>query len=165
MTVVGKILAGLNLIFSVVVAAFAVVSYNASINHAQGFAELKQRYEVVARTNETYKQDNDKLRDQARTFREVLTKRGLKDADVKADELAGTVARRVGAVIDTKDSRIKELEGQLKIAKDAATKSDDTVAKAQGTAEASTEDIKRRQKEVVDLRLAMGAMTKKQGEL
>src|SRR5688572_31890835 len=114
MTVVGKILVFLNLIFSVAVGAFAVMSYTAGSNHAKGFQELNQRYSVVVAAGEQYKKENEQLRDQARTFKEVIAKRGLKDADVKADEYAGTMARRVVAVIDARDKTIEELKGQLK---------------------------------------------------
>lgn len=165
MTVVGKILVFLNLIFSLAVGAFAVMSYTASSNHAQGFDDLKKRYEVVVATSESYKKDNDQLREQQKTFREVFTKRGIKDADIKSEEYGGTMARRVADVIDAKNSTIKALEGQLKIAKDAATKNDQAVAAADGKADASTTAMARRRKEVEDMRLAMGTLSKKNSDL
>src|SRR5262245_35235590 len=156
MTVVGKILVFFNLLFSFAVAAFAVMSYTASSNHARGYKELSDRYQVTAASAESYKQANDQLRDQQKTFREVFTKRGIKDVDVKAEEHGGTMARKVAAAIDARDTMIRELKDQLNNAKNAGTKNDGIVSAAQGTAESSTAASKRREQEVVDMRQAMG---------
>jgi hypothetical protein len=161
MTVVGKILVFLNLIFSLAVGAFAVMSYNASSNHAKGFKELNDRYSVVVATSNSYKSENDQLREQQKTFREVLTKRGIKDVDVKGEQYADQMARKVAAVIDARDSKIKNLTDELKIANDAAKKNDKTVMAATNTSEASTADMQRRQKEVSDLRRANGELAVK----
>jgi hypothetical protein len=165
MTVVGKILVFLNLIFSVAVGAFAVMSYTAGSNHAKGYEELKKQYAVVAASGEQYKKENELLREQSRTFREVITKRGIKEADVKADEYGGTMAKRVVAVIEARDSTIEELKGQLKIAKETATKRDGDVGAADRKADASTTDVVRSRKEIEDMRKSMTTLSTKNGEL
>jgi len=165
MTVVGKILVFLNLIFSVAVGAFAVMSYTAGSNHAKGFAELKKQYDVVAASGEQYKKENELLREQSRAFREVIVKRGIKDADVKGDEYGGTMARRVVAVIDARDQTIKSLTDQLKDARDNAGKTNDQVSGADLKADAATTASDRRKREVEDMRKALTSLSTKNGEL
>jgi hypothetical protein len=165
MTVVGKILVFLNLIFSLAVGAFAVMSYTASSNHAKGFDELDKRYKVVTAASDQYKKENEQLREQHRTFREVFTKRGIKDIDIKGEEYGDKMAKRVGEAIAARDNKIKSLEDRVTIEKNAATKSKEAVDTADGKAEASTDATQRREKEVKDMRVAMGALAKKNGEL
>src|SRR5262245_59890243 len=121
MTVVGKILAGLNLVFSLIVGAFAVLSYTASSNHAEGGKQWKERYEVQNRTSEALKKENDELREQQQAFRTELAslavKQGIKDVDAKQGKDAKDLAVRVTAALKNRDSRIAALESQLKTAR------------------------------------------------
>lgn len=160
MTVVGKILVFLNLVFSLVVGAFAVLSYSAGSNHAAGFAELKSRYEVANATTSAYKQENDKLRDQARTFREAMAKRGVKESDD-----LGAVAKSLGAAIDARDKRIQALERDVQVAKAEAAAQLKARQAATGTSEDATASNARRGKGAADLQAAMDALAVKNSKL
>lgn len=160
MTVVGKILVFLNLVFSLVVGAFAVLSYTAGSNHAAGFKELKDRYTVLSATSDAYKAENDKLRDQARTFRAEVTKRGVKESDD-----VGEMAKRMGAVIVARDQRIEALEKALKDAKDDAGAKGALLADAGITADNAKSAVARRNKEAKDMRDAMASLSTKNSEL
>lgn len=61
MTVVGKILVFLNLVFSLVVGAFAVIDYTARVHWADAYSKVKTQNDVLRSSSETYKREADQL--------------------------------------------------------------------------------------------------------
>ena len=78
MTVVGKILVFLNLVFSLVVGAFAVMDYTARTHWVDGFNTLKARYDVLQSVSNTYRSEADRLTKEKQDLYEKLNKSGVK---------------------------------------------------------------------------------------
>jgi hypothetical protein len=165
MTVVGKILVFLNLIFSVAVGVFAVMSYAAGSNYKTGYEDYKKQYAVVVAAGDQYKKENEQLRDQARTFKESLAANGVKGDDLKAEDQADKLAKRVAVVIQERNKTIEDLKGKLKVATEGATKRDEDVRAADDKSEAATTAVSRRGREVEDMRKAMAELSTKNGDL
>ena len=86
MTVVGKILVFLNLVFSLVVGAFAVMDYTARTHWADGFKTLNDRYVVLQAVNSTNKAEADKLAKEKEDLYEKFKKSGVKALDSTSTE-------------------------------------------------------------------------------
>ena len=100
MTVVGKILVFLNLVFSLVVGAFAVMDYTARTHWVDGYNTLKSRYEVLQAVSTTYKTEADKLAKEKEDLYEKLNKSGVKVLDPANKEEGLRAAEHAIALIN-----------------------------------------------------------------
>jgi len=106
MTVVGKILVFLNLVFSLVVGAFAVMDYTARTHWVDGFNTLKARYDVLQGVSTTYRAEADKLAKEKEDFYEKLNKSGVKGLEPTSKEESLTAATRAVALLKDQASTI-----------------------------------------------------------
>ena len=99
MTVVGKILVFLNLVFSLVVGAFAVMDYTARTHWVDGYKTVSARYEVLQAVSATNKNEADKLAKEKEDLFEKLNKSGVVGLEPKTKEESLTAATRAVALL------------------------------------------------------------------
>src|SRR3954454_20327321 len=80
MTLVGKILVFLNLVFSLVVGAFAVMDYTARTHWADYATKLKSQNEVLRASSESARKENDRLIQERQELVAQMTKEGARVA-------------------------------------------------------------------------------------
>jgi hypothetical protein len=129
MTVVGKILVFLNLVFSLVVGAFAVMDYTARTHWVDGFNTLKARYEVLQAVSTTNKNEADRLSKEKNDLYEKLNKSGVQGLEPGNQEEGLTAATRAVALLkdqaktiatmraENDDLRKREADAKGKVAK------------------------------------------------
>jgi len=113
MTVVGKILVFLNLVFSLVVGAFAVMDYTARTHWVDAFNTLKARHEVLQGVSNTYKSEADKLAKEKEDFYEKLNKSGVKGLEPASKEQALIAAERAVAMLQSQTKAMDEMRLQI----------------------------------------------------
>jgi hypothetical protein len=142
MTTVGKLLVIMNLVFSLVVGAFAVMDYTARTHWAEGYKKLSTQYAIAAGSAAGFQAQRDQLANERALLNAELAKAGgeeLKDTDInKVAAKAVAVLENRARIIDNlkkelrdRDTRMAQLESKIK-----ATESTSTI---------SVEDVKRRQ--------------------
>ena len=145
MTVVGKILVFLNLVFSLVVGAFAVMDYTARTHWVDGYTTLKARYDVLQAVSATNKNEADKLAKQKEDLLEKLNKSGVAGLEPKTPEESLTAATRAVALLKDQAKTIEamrsENDGLRK--READAKAD--AAKSRATQTAMTNEVGIRQ--------------------
>jgi hypothetical protein len=109
MTVVGKILVFLNLVFSLVVGAFAVMDYTARTHWVDGYKTLEARYQVLQGVSTTYKNEADKLAKEKEDLYEKFNKSGVKALDPGSKEESLTAATRVVALLKDQGKTIEAM--------------------------------------------------------
>lgn len=122
MTVVGKILVFLNLVFSLVVGAFAVIDYTARTHWADAYSKVKAQNDVLRSSSETYKKEADQLarekeelysRLNAERVRWAPATKDDKDVGLRVGEAALTELRGRSKMIDDLKVRLESLQKQL----------------------------------------------------
>ncbi|MFO0930634.1 MAG: hypothetical protein U0736_26990 [Gemmataceae bacterium] len=115
MTVVGKILVFLNLVFSLVVGAFAVMDYTARTHWADAYAKVKAQNEVLRATSETYKKEADQLaQEKLRLYENLNTERVKWAPETKDDKDVGfRVAQAALEKLRSNSKTIDELKVRL----------------------------------------------------
>ena len=112
MTVVGKILVFLNLVFSLVVGGFAVLDYAARTNWARSYDDLKAQNQVIVGALNTYRDDagrlnleKDELYKALESKRVQFDKEGKDGKDVQVAE--ETVSKRATCTPEQR-AKVKE---------------------------------------------------------
>lgn len=115
MTVVGKILVFLNLVFSLVVGGFAVVDYAARSNWAQAYKTVTEQNGVLKTAMETYRAESVRLAKDRDDLAEKLgAQRVMWDPAGKDEKDAGfRVADRAVVVLQERAKTIDELKLQV----------------------------------------------------
>ncbi len=115
MTVVGKILVFLNLVFSLVVGGFAVVDYAARSNYAAAFNAVKQQNDVLKSAAQSFQAEAVRLAKDRDDLAEKLgAQRVAWDPAAKDDKEGGAnVAARALAVMKDQSATINDLKGQV----------------------------------------------------
>jgi hypothetical protein len=115
MTVVGKILVFLNLVFSLVVGGFAVVDYAARSNYAAAFNAVKQQNDVLKSAAQSFQTEAVRLAKDRDDLAEKLgAQRVAWDPAAKDDKEGGAnVAARALAVMKDQSATINDLKGQV----------------------------------------------------
>jgi hypothetical protein len=129
MTIVGKILVFVNLVFSIVVGAFAIFSYTARYNYDVQFKELGKNYKTANANAEQFYQEWQK-------------------AKSDADSRVAAVEGRLKALLEENEGYKTQLAGAAKHLADA----DSRTAQAETTAKAAQVDVARRQADAEKLR-------------
>lgn len=165
MTVVGKILAIMNLVFSLVVASFLVVDYKARTHWADGYEKLKKKYEVVQAASTTYQNEANKLAKERQDLNNTLRIAGGKDLEVKTPEDNERVARLAAKLLEDRRKALDELKAELAREKDLVAQERNKVSKYQSASIAFTEEIKRRQEDTEKMRVILKDETDKNTKL
>lgn len=122
MTVVGKILVFLNLVFSLVVGAFAVIDYTARVHWADAYSKVKTQNDVLRSSSETYKREADQLAKEKEELYSRLNGERVqwapltkddKDAGFRVGEAALAALRSRGKMVDDLKVRLESLQKQL----------------------------------------------------
>jgi len=113
MTTVGKLLVFLNLVFSLVVGAFAVMDYTARTHWADAYKKLETQYKVSEGTALNYKSEADRLYKQQADLNDKLASSGDKELRVEKPEDAGKVAQKAAALLTERARTIDELKKQM----------------------------------------------------
>jgi hypothetical protein len=133
MTTLGKILVGLNLLFSLVVVAFIAMTFIPNTNWEAGFnnlktevtkernsriAEVEAKNRMEAQLNLTIKDQKDKLDDtgKERDLAKAQKEKAEKDLGVANAELAKAqnTAKQMQATIENREAEVKNLDERLK---------------------------------------------------
>jgi len=162
MTALGKILVFFNLVFSLVVGAFAVMDYSARTHYAKGLADLDNGITVLTAVRDAYKKEADdnlkKLKDIDDAIRSDAGKLvEIKDTDRPAAVLIGAVQKG--------QEQVRKLAADLEKVRlerqDWKDKHDKAVAVATG----SQQDALRHENEVKQIRKALDAQIKENERL
>jgi hypothetical protein len=162
MTIVGKILVFLNLVFSLVVGGFAVMDYTARTHWADSHAKLAQRVTVAEASGGAYKAENEKLLKEKQDLNDTLTRLVGKGANIQEpDKAARAVAQALSAAQTTVDNQKAEIAG---LRSQLTAEKKKTVA-AEANAQALVSDNRRRQLDVDGLRKTLKEETDKTRQL
>ncbi|MGL4551266.1 MAG: hypothetical protein ACRC33_08760, partial [Gemmataceae bacterium] len=151
MTTVGKLLVFMNLVFSLVVGAFAVMDYTARTHWADGYKKLEAQYQVAAGTASAYKAEADRLTKQQADLNDKLSASGDKELRVERPEDAGKVALKAAAMLDERGRTIDGLKKQLEAKERVITEQKVELAKSQATSTVAVADVGSRGADVTKL--------------
>jgi hypothetical protein len=152
MTIVGKILVFFNLVFSLVVGAFAVMDYTARTHWADGFAKLEKRVQVAEASQAAYKAEADKLQKDKlalyQTLREQAGDKLPKDQQAllrqEPDKTGMAVAQALKDALKTVGDQKTEIAGL----RDQLTKEKSKSVGSEANTKALVSDVERRQRDV-----------------
>ncbi len=165
MTVVGKILAIMNLVFSLVVASFLVVDYKARTHWADGYEKLKKRYEVVQAASTTFQAEANRLTKERQDLHNSLRVAGGKDLEIKNPEDNDRVGKLAAKLLDDRRKALDELKADLARERELVAQERKKVGQYQSAAVAYVEEIKRRQEDVEKMRVILKDETDKNTRL
>jgi hypothetical protein len=142
MTVLGKILVIVNFVFSLVTAALIIMVFVTRTNWKASYDDLAKKYQAARASNDAYVKEVENQKN---------TIIALEGAAKKArDELAAANA--------TADQKVQALQGDLAKVTARAQNSETTLA-------AATEELKRRELEVTNLKTVMAGKDEKLNDL
>jgi hypothetical protein len=165
MTVVGKILVFLNLVFALVVGAFVVLDYTTRTHWAAGYKKLEESYKVVAASNKTYQEEVAKLSKEKADLNEAMTTAVGKMVELKGADDANRVAEIAAKELTRLRQKNEDLKGEVKTAKDDAAKARSEVADFKAVSDRALVDVKKRQDDVDKMRTTLKLETVKNIEL
>ena len=165
MTVVGKILVFLNLVFSLVVGAFAVMDYTARTHWVDGYKTLESRYIVLQGVTGTYKNEADRLAKEKDDLNERLNKSGVKGLETGNKEESLTVATRTIAMLNDQAKTIDRMRAEYDDLKKVADAAKGNVVKYSTMELTMKADVQRRQEDSGILRQHLKEETDKNFEL
>ncbi len=154
MTAVGKILVFFNLVFSLVVGAFAVMDYTARTHWAVKYDELNRQYLASEASRLTYKTEADRLARERDVLNKRLTEDGgaeLKVAGAGDAEMA-RVSTAVVKLLRDRREQVDRLTRDLEKAKKEANEAERNNLKSAAATLSAQEDVKRRQADNEKLR-------------
>jgi hypothetical protein len=162
MTVVGKILAWLNLAFSITVGVFLVMDYTSRTHWVDAYEKLKQKYQVVQASSVAFKAEADQLAKDKQDLNNTLRTVAGDLAEIKNAEDA---ARKAAAMLRDRGNLINELKGQLATAKDQLNAERTKVKQYETTSTVFQQDNQRRLVDSDKLRQILKAETDKNIQL
>lgn len=109
MTVVGKLLVFLNLVFSLVVGGLAVVDYTARTHWKEGFDKVKAQNDVLRAFGESQKREADQLAKERTQLSEKLNAAGVTIDPAAKDGLGDRAAELALAELRVRANTISEL--------------------------------------------------------
>jgi hypothetical protein len=128
MTILGKILVLVNLVFSLVTAFLIVAAYSTRTNWKAGYDKANNLYQVTLADGKFWKDEVDK-------------------AKTKGDQDVAVVKKQVEVVTKERDDKQKEVDAQTNLFKEA----DARAKKEQAATQVVTEELNRRKMEVQKL--------------
>jgi hypothetical protein len=165
MTVVGKILAIMNLVFSLVVATFLVVDFKARTHWADGYEKLSKKYQVVQASSVTFQNEATKLAKEKQDLNETLRRVGGKDLEVKSPEDVDRVARSAAKLLADRGRVIDDLKAEVGRLKDQVIAERNKVSKYESTDTALVQAINKAQIDTEKMRAILKAETDKNSQL
>lgn len=141
MTTVGKLLVIMNLVFSLVVGAFAVMDYSTRTHWAEGFKKLETQYQAAQASAAAYRTSSDQLANEKALLTAELAKAGgaeLQDPD------SSKIASKAIAVLEARARAIDNLKKDLRDRDSRLAQLDLKIKAMEGTTSISVEDVQRR---------------------
>src|SRR5262249_7525900 len=130
MTLVGKILVFLNLVFSLVVGAFAVMDYTARTHWADHAEKLKNQNATLRVTSEAFKKENDRLIQERAALLARMTNEGARVApEVKGLPDVGQIVGALIQALQNRNTELATLRTTISTMRDERKKSDDQLAR------------------------------------
>jgi hypothetical protein len=161
MTVVGKILVFLTLVFSLVVGALAVLDYSTRTQWAAGYKKLEANYQTALESNRVEKAEREKLAKEREDLNNRLTQVVGKFAELRRPEDPARLAQYMTKALE--DYQEKDRNQKRRI--DDLTKDLETEKRKLGQSETgkvvAVNDVGRRQSEVEKIRATLKAETAK----
>lgn len=117
MTVVGKILVFFNLVFSLVVGAFAVMDYTARTHWADGYAKLDKQFQASQASANAYEAEANKLAKEKKTLNAKLVDAGKNELEFKGPEDADRAALQAIKLLEERRKQIDDLKTLLETQK------------------------------------------------
>jgi hypothetical protein len=161
MTVVGKILAWLNLAFSITVGVFVVMDYTARTHWADAYEKMAKKYQVAQASSVAFKAEADQLAKDKQDLNSTL-RTISKDLEIKN---ADDAARKAARLLEDRANLINELKGQLTTAKDQLAAERTKVRQYETTSTVFQKDNERRLVDSEKLRQILKAETDKNIQL
>jgi hypothetical protein len=163
MTVVGKLLVFLNLVFSLAVGTFAVLDYAARTHWADRYQSLSKKYQVVDASSQAWKAEAAKLEKDRKALNARLIAGagpaiGLKGLD---DPAADEAAQRAAKVIEERGRAIEKLQGDVAKLQGQLAAAEKRTRSSDATSEASLAETKARQTDSDKAREILKAETEK----
>jgi len=172
MTTVGKILVFLNLVFSLVVGAFAMLTFTARTHWAHKYEDLKKSYTVLSASARTYESEANRLTGEREDLNKRLYEYGRKDLQLnpknKDDEVKQETARAARAAIDLlkeRDKQIVELQEKNNTVTRKLEALERSVVGYKAGTKIAQEDVKSRQADVEKLRDTLRLEVKRNNDL
>jgi hypothetical protein len=145
MTLVGKILVFLNVVFSLVVGAFAVMDYTARTHWADYGLKLKAQNDVLRASGEAARKDNDRI---TQAHADLLARLML-EANRVAPEVKGSDPQQIGQALiqalQNRNTELATLKTELSTRRDEKKKADDQLARYRNMEEAYKKLVETRQ--------------------
>src|SRR5262249_36903332 len=147
MTVVGKILVFLNLVFSLVVGAFAVMDYTARTHWADYADKMKAQNAVLRSGNETYKKENERLlQAQADLLARLITEGGRVAPETKGGNPdLQQIGQSLILALQNRNTDLDRLRTQLATQPAEKKKTDDQLARYRNMEESYKKLVETRQ--------------------
>lgn len=158
MTVVGKILVFLNLVFSLVVGGFAVVDYAVRTQWASAYKKVQDDNTTLRAAVETFRGESQRLaKERDDLFDNLNAQRVLFDRDAKDDKegLGSRVAARAVAVLKEQGTKLNQLEQEVGNLRTQLAKEKGESSKYLAMEKVYKTDTERRQQDVKILREAL----------
>jgi hypothetical protein len=161
MTLVGKILVFLNLVFAFVVGAFAVMTYISRTHWADQYGKLENSYKVVKATNETYKAENDKYVEREKAYNKALLESGTRTGVLNDKQDPNKAAEATIALLKKRQDENVTLKRSLDDEKKKADGFERQANQYKATMTVAQTDVQRRQADVEKLREVLADETKR----
>src|SRR4051812_19567454 len=130
MTTVGKILVFLNLVFSLVVGAFAVMDYTARTHWADYGQKMKDQNAVLRSGNETYKKENERLiQEKADLLAKLSLEGGRVAPEVKGLPDLQQIGQALISALQNRNTELDRVRTQLNTQLAEKKKADDQLAR------------------------------------
>lgn len=158
MTIVGKILVFLNLVFSLLVVALLSFDYAARTHWAAEYDKLGKQYQVATASSAAYKAENDRLLKEKQELNDKLAVAG-KAADIKGPEDVDRAAKLVLAKLKESQDQIAFLKAELDRLNNSLLQEKKRSGSLDAVAQAAQKDVERRQADVEKMRDTLKAET------
>jgi len=165
MTVVGKLLVFLNLVFSLAVGAFAVLDYTARTHWADRYTTLSKKYQVVSASSETWKATAGTLEKKKKDLNARLIAAAGKHLEIKGPEDADRVGQKAAALLDERGKSIDKLKGDIGAMQGQLAKAEMKVKAYETAGSVATKEVTVRQADTDKMREILKAETTKNIQL
>jgi len=154
MTFVGKLLVFLNLVFSIVVGVFAIMTHAAGTDYKKANDAFAQRYQVLDASRTAYQQEAIRLRDERAALVKGLQEHGAPYPELKDAKEADKVAQKAIDMLNQRTTDVANLKKEVQKTTKDLSEARKTAQDAVTSSQTATADIQRRQNEAKNLRLA-----------
>jgi hypothetical protein len=167
MTVVGKILVFLNLVFSLAVGAVAVMDYTARTHWADAFNDAKEKNTTLRSVADTYKREADRLAAERAQLYEKLNAQRVVWAPASKDDpdVGSRIADLILKELSERTRILDQVKTELKTTQEAWAKDKATIASYRAQEQADNLDRNRRQADADALRAQLKSEYEKNFQL